>query len=260
MSLSYNAFHAPIGAHSSFTLGCLGQNGGLGLELGGPADQNVYIGVETRAGGSYEALPFFAGSEDETARYDHEAKGRKKGAEDSFLRAFRRKQIRRDYRLSVDTWSAGDLSFTVYSPVLPVPDPAKASRAEMQRVLRPSVLAELTIDNRKGRKARTTFFGYAERRSNDAMRTVADEGGLTGVGLAASTGIFTESGAMDARAHMGFQNTLTEQFPENFRFGLGGCGLPTATVPAGKKRSFRFAICFYRAGVVTQGMETSYLT
>jgi len=47
MELFFNAMHAPIGAHASFTLGCRGKNGGLGLELGGPADENIYIGVET---------------------------------------------------------------------------------------------------------------------------------------------------------------------------------------------------------------------
>ncbi len=62
MNLFFNALHAPIGAHSSFTLGCLGNNGGLGLELGGPADDNVYVGVETREGNAYEALPFYAGA------------------------------------------------------------------------------------------------------------------------------------------------------------------------------------------------------
>jgi hypothetical protein len=42
MTIFYNAFHSPLGAHSSFTLGCKGQTGGLGLELGGPACENIY--------------------------------------------------------------------------------------------------------------------------------------------------------------------------------------------------------------------------
>ena len=41
-SIFYNAHHSPIGAFASFTLGYKGAKGGLGLELGKPADQNIY--------------------------------------------------------------------------------------------------------------------------------------------------------------------------------------------------------------------------
>ena len=39
MTKFFNAFHAPLGAHSSFTLGCKGK-------MGGPACENVYIVLE----------------------------------------------------------------------------------------------------------------------------------------------------------------------------------------------------------------------
>lgn len=57
-SIFYNAHHAPIGAFASFTLGYKGAKGGLGLELGKPADQNVYIGLQACDGEHYQALPF----------------------------------------------------------------------------------------------------------------------------------------------------------------------------------------------------------
>ena len=42
------------------------------MELAKPADQNVYIGVQRCDDMGYEALPFFAGGEDERRRYDVE--------------------------------------------------------------------------------------------------------------------------------------------------------------------------------------------
>lgn len=57
-SIFYNAHHSPIGAFASFTLGYKGAKGGLGLELGKPADQNIYIGLQSSDGEHYEALPF----------------------------------------------------------------------------------------------------------------------------------------------------------------------------------------------------------
>mgnify|MGYP005838772085 CR=1 FL=1 len=44
-NIYFNAHHSPIGAFASFTLGYRGAKGGLGLELGKPADENVFIGV-----------------------------------------------------------------------------------------------------------------------------------------------------------------------------------------------------------------------
>lgn len=44
-SIYFNTQHSPIGAFASFTLEARGAVGGLGLELGKPADQNVFIGV-----------------------------------------------------------------------------------------------------------------------------------------------------------------------------------------------------------------------
>jgi len=44
-NMFFNAHHSPIGAFSSFTLGFPGAKGGLGLGLGKPAGQNVFIGA-----------------------------------------------------------------------------------------------------------------------------------------------------------------------------------------------------------------------
>jgi xylan 1,4-beta-xylosidase len=54
---NYNAHHSPIGAFASFTLGFRGDAGGLGLELGRPANQNIYIGVESEPH-TFDFLPF----------------------------------------------------------------------------------------------------------------------------------------------------------------------------------------------------------
>ena len=41
-NIFFNTQHSPIGSFASFTLGAKGAVGGLGLELGKPADQNVF--------------------------------------------------------------------------------------------------------------------------------------------------------------------------------------------------------------------------
>ena len=66
----YNTQHSPIGAFASFTLGARGAKGGLAIELGKPADQNVFIGLESASGEGFSCLPFFQAVVDESTRFD----------------------------------------------------------------------------------------------------------------------------------------------------------------------------------------------
>ena len=43
ISSSFHAQHSPMGAHSSFTVGMFGAEGGMALEKGGPADGGVHM-------------------------------------------------------------------------------------------------------------------------------------------------------------------------------------------------------------------------
>src|SRR5437867_9863062 len=153
-TIFFNAHHSPMGAFASFTLGCVGAKGGLGLELGKPADQNIYIGCETDEKDVFEALPFYAQGADESARYDVEkADGRQR--EGARLIPFERAGIGRDFKLGTDTWTAGDMTFRIYSPVAPIPARGKSSKL----TLVPAVSAELTLDNTRGPQSRRAFFG-----------------------------------------------------------------------------------------------------
>ncbi len=256
MRTDYNAFHSPIGAHSSFTLGCTGRNGGLGVELGGPAGDNVFIGSMGLESKRCEMFPFDESSDCDRERYVEDA-GKEPGRQVE-VRDFKPAAIKRDFRLGVDTWTAGGLEFAVFSPVESVPDPARAGKAELMRVLRPSVLAELTCDNRKGKETRRMFFGYAPVGGNDAVRHLDAGRGVRGVGQGQSTAIFTDD--LDARPATAFtlQNILQEEHEFNYGQVLGNVAAIVADVPAGEVRTVRFAICFFRGGVVTTGLSARY--
>ena len=181
-SIFYNAHHAPIGAFASFTLGYKGAKGGLGLELGKPADQNVYIGLQARDEEHYQALPFYEASEDESSRYDVEKLDSGSQADGAgtkpLISAFRDEDITREFTSGTDTWSAGDLEFRIYSPVRPVPHPKSSDREALMDALVPAVLVEMTIDNSQGEKTRKGYFGYQGSDPYSAMRLIGGpEGG-----------------------------------------------------------------------------------
>jgi hypothetical protein len=250
----FNAQHSPVGAFASFTLGLPGQKGGLGLELGGPANENIYIGMESRAGGVFEALPFYAGSEDDSKRYDVSATS---GTAAQRLRPFA--AFERDFSACCDTWRAGDLSFSVYSPVKSVPDPGIPGQNDtLPDALVPAVFAELIADNREGSKPRRIFFGYAGGDRYAAMRRLDDLCPFSGIGQGLRTAIVSDSPGVFSGLGFSAEKCLAPEIPENLVFGLGGTGLLMADVPAGQRRSYRFAICFHRAGTVTSGLPCRY--
>lgn len=282
-NLFYNVQHSPIGAFASFTLGFKGKNGGLGLELGKPADQNMYIGFQSKDGESYEVLPFFDQVEDAGARYDIEkADETAKELQQVFpvspggndrdkpsgwyqpssvvLKAFEDQAISRTLGAATDTWQAGDLTLRIYSPVRPVPDPATADEAALKAALLPAVFAELTLDNTQGTLTRKGFFGYEGSDAYSSMRRLSDTigGAFAGIGQGRLTSIACADEGVQAALGFTIEKILEAKLAHNLAFGLGGTGAVMMEVPPGEKRTYRFAICFYRGGLVTAGIDASY--
>lgn len=251
-NIFYNAIHAPIGAHSTFTLGCKGRKGGLGIELHKPADQNLCIGLETKTPGRYEALPFWEGS-DEALRFDHMAAGK---AKPSALTPFPDDAVRRVMTAGRDVWTAGDFRMEIVSPTMPAPNPATASLDEQKLAYCPAVIVELTVDNTDCDHARRAFFGF-EPSDSDGMTIYESP---SGVACGHSYGVFTD--APDVVCGRGFsgENILTDsdKHIENVDFGLGQTGLLIFSAPPRKVSKFRIAVVFFRKGIVTTGIECSY--
>lgn len=259
-NMFFNAHHSPIGAFSSFTLGFPGTGGGLDLELGRSPQQNVYIGAELLdKEGMYEAFPFFVSPEvDETKRYDIENMD-PNPVKPNIIFPISKEKIIREYRLGTDTWRSEDLTFTIYSQVEGIPDPSIAEETEMKRVLVPAVLAEFTIDNTKGTKNRRAFFGYQGSDPYSSMRRLDDTmNGFAGIGQGRITAIVSKDPSVRSAMHFSLENILTTPQKENWTFGLGPLGTLVMDVPAGECRTYQFTICFYRGGLVTAGLDTSY--
>ncbi|CAM3748167.1 glycoside hydrolase family 52 protein [Marinicrinis lubricantis] len=257
-NMFFNAHHSPIGAFASFTLGFPGPGGGMDLELGRSPRKSVYIGLESsEEAGKYDALPFFEHGEDEARRYDVENPDPNKDKPKIVL-PIPKERIKREFKLSTDTWTAGDLTFTVYSPVQRVPDPEKTGDEELKLALVPAVIAELSIDNTKCGRARRAFFGYEGSDPYSSMRRLDDTSRMKGVGQGRLTSVMSSDPDIQSALHFSMEDILLNPLKENWTFGLGRLGAMVMDVPAGKKRTYRFAVCFYRGGIVTAGMDASY--
>lgn len=254
----FNAHHSPIGSFASLTLGFKGAKGGLGLELAGPADCAVYVGVEERENpGFFRALPFYDEASNESSD-DYDVEGLGDFHRTQSVLPFPDSAITRHMGASVDEWRAGDLTFRLISPIRSVPDPESGDESTLREAVAPAISAELTIDNRQGAHPRKAFFGYAGGDASHAMR-VLDEPGLTGVGQGLTTAIATAD--KDVYAGLAWQPEaiLAPRHRSNLGFMLGSIGLLVGEVPAGEIRTFRFAVGFFREGTATTGIPTRYL-
>jgi len=259
MTIFFNAFHSPLGAHSSFTLGCKGKTGGLGLEMDGPACENIYIGVEDNDN-KFLALPFFDHEEVlESSRYDHDDKSdSEESIEEAVLKPFKTSDITRDFSVCTDLWTAQDLKCSIISSSLIAPDPNISTDDEQRFAYCPAVLVELEIDNRGG-KSRKAFFGYQGNGTTDSMNIIRNlPEGYCGIAKGRSTALITDSEYAVSAQAFGAEDLLKEKIVQNYDFGLGGTAMLIFSVPADTIAKFNVSVCFYRAGIVTSGEETSY--
>lgn len=255
----FNAHHSPIGAFASFTLGFKGASGGLDLEIGKPPKQNIFIGLERADGKGYDTLPFHENmGDDESKRYDIENPDPNQD-KPNILFPFQENEISRDFRIATDTWSAGDLTFRILSPVRSIPDPETSSAEELKDILLPAVLVEIEVDNTSSTSERRAFFGFQGTDAYNAMRRLDDVSSeLTGIGQGRFLAIAAEQGTVKSALHFKMEDILTAELQENWTFGLGPVGALIMDVPPGVRETYRFAVCFYRSGYVTAGIDASY--
>ncbi|MBN2616874.1 MAG: hypothetical protein JXR64_01035, partial [Spirochaetales bacterium] len=257
MNKFFNAFHSPLGAHSSFTLGCKGKSGGLGLEMGGPACEDIYIGIENIDNKNYKLFPFYAGDVDESYRYDHDSDS--SAVKESIISSFNDSEIIREFNTGYDKWTAEDISFNIFSAPVVAPDPITSSSDEQKFAYCPAVIVEFTVDNSKSSKNRRAFFGYAPKNSTDSLNIMHNlPEGYKGIARGRNTGIFTDEKLAIASQGFSAEGILSETILENYNFGLGPAGLLIFDVEAGKKKTFNISVAFFRDGIVTSGEDTSY--
>ena len=253
----FNAHHSPIGAFASFTLGYKGAKGGLGLELSGPANQNVFIGIQSEERSQFRLLPFYGEAENFRERFDcsdTEIKNQQQ------IIPFEDFQIQRYFHVATDTWVAGDLTLKLFSPVLPIPDPASSSHEACKDALIPAVFAEITVDNRTISTPRKAIFGFQGNDPCSAMRRIDEtsRGSIVGIGQGRHSAICTGDTDIVSGLAFSIEELAFPQRESNRTFGLGTIGALVMTAAPGEKRTWRFVICFYRSGIVTTGVDASY--
>jgi hypothetical protein len=272
-NINFNAQHSPVGAFMSFACGHANTAGGIGVEIGKPADQNLYIGVKDGSRQSSDpirCLPFFNVNSGlniaAAANYEVDQQTTLPTVHNS-LQPYRLNELERSFGWGSDIWQSPDFKFAVYTPFSPIPEPSVDSEA-LKSCLLPAVIATLEVDNRKGTATKTAVFaidfiqpgarvlefessatdhrmlGFAWRRSMGVLgrvETDSDEKGSADEFLALQRWLVAEA--------------LTDVNPVH---ALGTCAGLAMEVPAGTKKTLVLAIGAHLDGIVTTGLEGRY--
>lgn len=267
--VGFNAQHSPMGAFMSFTCGNPGTRGGIGLQIGQPADQELFIGVidgDRYSDAPLRSLPFYVGSASNAAdAFLVEQAGPAEQNVRPDAVPFDIKDITRRYGWASDSWSAGELTFTVYSPFGSIADPDTASDAQMRSSLLPAVVGELIVDNSKGTGPKTGIF--ALNYPHPGPRMITDDLGAGRIGFACrrAEGVAAEVTDVATGAKVqpfGFMRwSATDGIREKHNpvHLLGSCPGVGFEVPAGKTYKMVLAIGSYLEGFQTTGLDGKYL-
>ena len=271
--LSFNAQHSPMGAFMSFTCGNFGTRGGIGLQIGQPGDQEVFVGFkdgDRYSGATLKCLPFYVGAVSRAAdAFLVEQAGPSEQNVKPDAEPFKTEEIARTYGWSTDEWRADGLTFTVYSPFGSIPDPERESMERMREGLLPAVVARLVLDNTQSTEARTAMFALNHARPGE--RILEDDLGAGRLGFAFRR---EAGGAAELWDWTTGKKTAAETEPFEFmRWSasdgvrerhnpvhlLGSCPGFGFEVPAGKKYGLTIALGSYLEGAQTNGLDGKYL-
>ena len=126
-----------MGAFMSFTCGNFGTRGGVGLEIGQPGDQELFIGYkdgDRYSDATLHCLPFYTAAVDRSAdAFLVEQAGPAEQNVKPDAVPFAAREIVRKYGWASDEWLADGLSFSVYTPFGSIPDPATEDDQKMRK-------------------------------------------------------------------------------------------------------------------------------
>jgi len=259
-SIDFYTQHSPFGANASFTLGRIGKGGGFGLDLGRPADQDIFLAYG-RKGEDPHAMPFFEGHAEslEVFAMEEEIPDPTKDVFYKDWHVFCEAEIRRDLAWATDTWQAGDLTFRLFTPFGEVADPDAAEAEQTRLAVLPAVLAEIELDNSRSGKPAWVLFGLGTKDGTGVRRLSQATGGRilgaageTRFGLAA----LPDGGRVQEVQPWFLDEMMRSGEPEVH--GLSKQGGLLLHVGARKKATFTLALGFFRDGTITSGIATQY--
>jgi hypothetical protein len=253
--------HSPAGAFASLTFGLPGRGVSIDLEKPEVDINSDLLAAVSRGPGRTYALPFVTGAEDtdlESQRVAGAQQEKPDRIEDRW-RFYNASELKRTLTAARDSWHAGDLELTVYTPHFELPDPEGGHMEALKLAAAPGLLIDLTIDNTAYDEPAQGFLGLRYL-SCGRLRPLdwTSEGKLSGIGLSNQWVLAAQTGAANARTLR--YNSVAKALEQGEAIvHMGGReGGILFEVPPRERVTLTAAFSFYREGIVTQGIKSRY--
>ena len=246
-SKSYHAHHSPMGAHSSFTIGMLGAEGGMALEKGSPASSAVFIGYRTE-NGIMHSFPFSKEMENEAERFSSTD-----GADNPTKIIFDESNINRTYNWATDCFLSQNISCKIYTPFFSIPDPKNSSASDLKFASCPSTIIEIELHN-DSKENWEMFFGHY---SSTPWNPLKGENGLKGAVTRESMGFASNDLEVEEFIDFGVDQAL-ERSHTTPNFLLAPVAGLSCHVPAGSSKTIEIVLGYFLSEEVTFNYPAKY--
>ena len=245
---SFHAHHSPMGAHSSFTIGMFGSNGGMALEKGSPADQSIFVGYRSESGIT-KLFPFYENLVNDAERFSQDDSNNKiKTVE------FTEEEICRKYDWSTDQFDAPGINFKIRTPFFSIPNPKDNDLESLKKASCPATFVEITISNNSNENWEG-FFAIQGSSPWTPLSSRREE--LRGMITRNQMGFASDDKTVSEFIDFGIEQALagTHKTPN---FLLGPIGGLSFEVSAGQERTVRIALGYYLEGNAVFNRSATY--
>lgn len=246
-SKSYHAHHSPMGAHSSFTVGMFGAEGGMALEKGSPAESAVFIGYRT-ASGVMHSFPFSKEVKNEAERFSQtDASTEPKHV------VFNEKDIKRSYGWATDAFETSGIKLNIYSPFFSIPDPLSASSEELMLACCPATILEIEVTN-DSQEEWELFFGH---HSSTPWIPHENKNGFKGAVTRSKMGFACEDSDVEEFIDFGVEQALNRDHTTP-NFLLAPVAGLSCRIDSGASKKIQIILAYYIEGQATFGHVAKY--
>ena len=245
---SFHAHHSPMGAHSSFTIGMFGSNGGMALEKGSPADQSIFVGYRSESGIT-KLFPFYENLVNDAERFSQDDSNNKiKTVE------FTEEEICRKYEWSTDQFDAPGINFKIRTPFFSIPNPKDNDLESLKKASCPATFLEITISNNTNENWEG-FFAIQGSSPWTPLSSRREE--LRGMITRNLMGFASDDKTVSEFIDFGIEQALasTHKTPN---FLLGPIGGLSFQVSAGQEKTVRIALGYYLEGNAVFNRTATY--
>lgn len=255
-SKSFYSHHSPWGCLFSFVIGKIDRGGGFIIDDVIPRNDNIYIGYK-KGNEKIRLFPFFNKIKIDTVNERYQCSFGNQTVEWCWknVKIFKEKDIERNMKWSTESWTAEDITLTIITPFMRIPDPQTLDNEKARFYFCPCIFIQLEFDNSRSDEEMIGMFALRGMRR---LLSDSTRGNLLGFAYKGTHGFaaIPDKDIKENSTWWGFVSNSLNHKGNTFKMANEG-GLSFKISPY-KKKKYTIALAAYRDGCVTTGIKSYF--